>query len=426
MTKEAANNLETSFEPRTLSETPIPLSEEELYAELSQEVLSEKNVATVWSLGQVGLLKLLKALCHEKQTALIQIRQDAAAKTDPSEVGLIDGTLVLAKHGQALGKDAIFVLARVKQGSFTVSNELVNETNIEEDTSIILEELTNFLNSEETAVLGDGKQRPKKARPSHIGASLSSTANEMSGELVLNRYRIVKELGKGGMGAVLLGRDDLSGQEVAIKILPESLADDEKAVARFDREAQALARLDHPNIVPLLTYAVDGAKRYIVMKYVAGDTLQSRIEKSKMLSFQECRFIIAALLDGLSYAHQHGVVHRDIKPGNVLTTEHDRVYLADFGIAKMQTDLRLTRPDMVVGSPQYMSPEQVTGKEISPATDLYSCGLILFEMLTGRPPFTATAEFSIMRMQLESDAPSPSKMRGELIPWTCSICWRNF
>lgn len=406
----------TSEEPRTLSEQLSILSEKEMFSVLSQEVFAEKNMKAVWSLNQIGLLQLLKALSYEMRTACITLQHGFGPRTVESRVALIGGEIVFAQHEETKGKDALFLLARVKQGTFNVSNDLIDETNIEGSSERILVELSDFLNSDETAVLSSKAKKESSQKASDVERSISATALRATGETVLNRYRVVRELGKGGMGAVLLGRDDLSGQQVAIKVLPESLADDEKAVARFDREAQALARLDHPNIVPLLTYAVDGNKRFIVMKYVSGDTLQNRIETNRMLSFSECRIVLSALLDGLHYAHQHDVIHRDIKPGNILMTDDGRVYLADFGIAKMQTDLRLTRPDMVVGSPQYMSPEQVTGKEVSPATDLYSCGLILFEMLAGRPPFTATAEFSVMRMQLESDPPSPSKMRGEQIP----------
>jgi TonB family protein len=236
------------------------------------------------------------------------------------------------------------------------------------------------------------------------------------GDEVLRQYRIVRELGAGGMGAVYLAQDDLTGQQVAIKVLPAALARERGIRERFTQEARALAALDHPNIVPLVSYAQDGDDRFLIMKYVEGTPLDDLISKEGTLSFERAEAIFRDLVSALGYAHAAGVIHRDVKPANVLIAEDGRVFLVDFGIAKKEESVKLTQTGMLMGTPQYMSPELISGHAVDGRSDLYAAGLILFEMLCGRPPFVGERTFTVLRAHVEAAVPDPAALRGEPIP----------
>jgi serine/threonine protein kinase len=236
------------------------------------------------------------------------------------------------------------------------------------------------------------------------------------GELLFSHYRSVARLGEGGMGSVYLARDDLSGQEVAVKVLPATLAKEPDIRERFVQEARALAQLDHPAIVPLVTFAREGNDHFLVMKYVAGQSLEDIIEARGPLPISTCRNVFRTIVEALGYAHGLRVVHRDVKPANVLLTEDERIFLVDFGIAKRDKSARLTQTGMLMGTPQYMSPEQISGHEIDGRSDLYAAGLLLFEMLTGRPPFLGEKTFTILKQHVEAPVPDPRTLRDEDIP----------
>lgn len=241
------------------------------------------------------------------------------------------------------------------------------------------------------------------------------------GQRILGHYSVVRQLGRGGMGTVYLARDDVSGQEVAVKALPASLARERDIRERFIQEARALASMDHPNIVPLVTFAQDGEDRFLVMKYVAGEALDTRIRRFGVLPPEHARKVLRAMLSALGYAHARGVVHRDVKPSNVLIEgdlegEH-RVFLVDFGIAKKEEGgKKLTQTGMLMGTPQYMSPEQISGHPVDRRSDLYAAGLVLFEMLAGRPPFDGNKTFQVLRAHVEAPVPDVREMRGGPLP----------
>lgn len=236
------------------------------------------------------------------------------------------------------------------------------------------------------------------------------------GRVVLSHYRIVRRLGQGGMGAVYLAVDDVSGQQVAIKVLPAQLARERDIRERFVHEARALATLDHPAIVPLITFATVDEDRFLVMKYVDGEPLDARLHRVGPLDFDTTRRVLRTVVEALGYAHARGVVHRDVKPANVLLANDGRVFLVDFGIAKREQSTRLTQTGMLMGTPQYMSPEQISGGPVDGRSDLYAAGLVLFEMLTGRPPFEGEKTFAILRAHVEKPVPDPRELRGEDIP----------
>lgn len=210
-------------------------------------------------------------------------------------------------------------------------------------------------------------------------------------------YRVQKVLGRGAMGEVFLGEHPILGKRVAIKILREEVSSDRELVTRFFAEAKAVVRLAHPNIVEVLDFSVlpDG-RAYYIMEYLEGQSLARRLSRQKCLSVEEALPLFAQLLEGLAAAHELGIIHRDIKPANVFLVERKGapplVKLLDFGVAKLleQSGLAnpsLSLPGMVLGTPAYMSPEQCFSRKITPASDIYSVGVMLFEALTGELPF---------------------------------------
>jgi serine/threonine-protein kinase len=230
-----------------------------------------------------------------------------------------------------------------------------------------------------------------------MGASLSPSpeAEIAIGSVLDGRYRIDAILGAGGMGRVYRGEHTGIGRAVAIKVLHADLSRNREAAQRFQREALASGRLDHPNIVGVSDFGiVDDGPCYLVMEALEGESLGSRLEREKRLHWREALEILRGVLLGLRHAHDRGVVHRDIKPDNIFLAKKDGanvVKILDFGIAKLYAgspdDPASTRAGLTVGTPAYLSPEQAVGGEIKPASDLYSTTIVLFEMITGRPPF---------------------------------------
>ncbi|HXG63814.1 MAG TPA: serine/threonine-protein kinase, partial [Blastocatellia bacterium] len=224
---------------------------------------------------------------------------------------------------------------------------------------------------------------------------------------ILGNYRIVEKLGEGGMGAVYKGVDMMLEREVAIKMLRPELSSQPHVVERFRSEAITLAKLNHPNIATLFNFLREGSDFFMVMEYVRGETLEDVIRKQGAMPVERAIELFAHVLEGIDHAHRMGIVHRDIKPANMMLTDTGSLKVMDFGIARVLGTSRMTRQGNVIGTVEYMSPEQVRGEECDARSDIYSLGILLYEMLTGRVPFASSSEFELMRAQIEELPPPP-------------------
>jgi serine/threonine protein kinase len=232
----------------------------------------------------------------------------------------------------------------------------------------------------------------------------------------LGRYEIVGELGKGAMGVVYCARDPLLDRTVAIKTVNMELAQDEMAEyeARFYQEAKAAGGLNHPNIVIIYDIGKSEKIAYMAMELLQGKELKTLLASGKPLPIPFAVDVAAQMAEGLAYAHEHGIVHRDIKPANIMIVRGELVKITDFGIARMRTANVQTQVGIVLGSPRYMSPEQVAGKRAEPRSDLFSVGVILYEMVTGKPPFNGEDVTSVMFQILNFVPPPPSTINPEV------------
>jgi len=228
-------------------------------------------------------------------------------------------------------------------------------------------------------------------------------------------YRIVAQLGSGGMATVYKAYHAALDRYVAIKVMHQALKEDPNFLARFQREARIVAKLDHPHIVPIYDFSEHEGQPYLVMRFIEGETLKAHLQ-SRRLSISKVMDIIRPVCQALTYAHSHGVLHRDIKPSNIIITTQGQVFLTDFGLAKIaqQGDSTLSR-DMMVGTPQYISPEQAQGQiDLDVRTDIYSLGVVLYELLVGRVPFQADTPYAIIHDHIFTPLPMPRSLNPDL------------
>lgn len=230
------------------------------------------------------------------------------------------------------------------------------------------------------------------------------------------RYELLEHIGGGGMADVYRAHDKLLDRYVAVKILHAQFSNDAEFIEKFHREAQGAAKLSHPNIVNIYDVGEEGDNHYIVMEYVAGDTLKNRIQKAGHLSAAESLRVAREIASALEHAHQNNLVHCDIKPHNILMTPDGRVKVADFGIARAVTASTMTYSGNVVGSVHYFSPEQAKGSMITPKSDIYSLGVVLYEMLTGRLPFTGETSVGIALKHLQEEPVSVRQVDPSIPP----------
>jgi len=237
----------------------------------------------------------------------------------------------------------------------------------------------------------------------------------MIGRVLNNRYRLISLLGEGGMAVVYEASDLLLDRKVAVKLLRQQFATDPAFLARFQREAKAAAGLSHPNVVAIYDVGTDADVQYIVMEMVEGRTLKEIIEAEAPLSTARIVDIGRQICEGLEYAHQHRIVHRDVKPQNILVTRDGRAKIADFGIAVALGASSLTEAGFVVGSAHYFSPEQAQGDPTTAYSDIYSTGVVLYEMATGRLPFQGETSVTVAMKQVQ-EQPVPPRTLNPRIP----------
>ncbi len=232
----------------------------------------------------------------------------------------------------------------------------------------------------------------------------------------LGKYQIRAEIGRGGMGMVYLGYDPLLDRQVAIKVLAPHLMWEQESVERFLREARAAARLKHPNIVTIYDVGQEDNWYYFVMEYLPGEPLAARLHPQQAMPIDEALPILGSLAAGLDYAHQRGIIHRDVKPSNVVITTEGHIVLTDFGIARAAQEGRLTMTGTVVGTPEYMAPEQADGRGVDARSDQYSLAVIAYQMLTGQVPFQAESTLGLIYKLVSAPPPPLSQYRPDLPP----------
>ena len=240
----------------------------------------------------------------------------------------------------------------------------------------------------------------------------------MNNKIFNSRYEIGEMIGTGGMADVYIAEDLRLHRKVAVKILRSDLARDPAFVARFKKEALAAGGLNNPGIVAVFDSGEDGPNSYIVMELVKGHTLRQVLQSDAVISQDEAVQIVTEILEALEYSHEEGIIHRDIKPGNIMITESGKVKVMDFGIARALDDIGATMTNTwsVVGTAQYLSPEQATGDSADARSDIYSVGCLMYELLVGRPPFIGDTPVSIAFQHVSAPLPAPSDINPDIDP----------
>ncbi|WP_416349686.1 Stk1 family PASTA domain-containing Ser/Thr kinase [Mammaliicoccus lentus] len=236
----------------------------------------------------------------------------------------------------------------------------------------------------------------------------------MIGRIIAGRYEFVKYLGGGGMSNVYLAKDNILDRKVAVKVINIPPYEKEKTVERFEREVQNTTILSHNNIVNVLDVEEDDNCYYLVMEYIEGPTLKEYLIKEGRLSAEEAIEMTLQILKGIAHAHHHRIIHRDIKPQNILMTQHGTLKILDFGIARALSETALTETNHVMGSVQYLSPEQAKGQSTDESSDIYSIGIVLYELLTGHPPFSGETPVSVAIKHIQEEIPSVKEERPSI------------
>ena len=286
-------------------------------------------------------------------------------------------------------------------------------------------------------VQGGGSDRPPSPSPSERTGGGSQEARSgrsrrgpddeaPSGRVQLGEYIIEERIGAGGMGQVYRAKQPSLDRMIALKVLPRSVAADQEAVDRFRREARNAARLVHANIVQIYTVGEDRGVPYFAMEYVKGEDLEQRLHKSDRFTTKEVIGVVASTSMALACAEEHGIVHRDIKPGNIMIDSHGVVKVMDFGLAKAVKffDTEITQAGFIVGTPTYMAPEQAEAMGIDHRTDIYSLGVVFYELLTGRPPFQSDDPATLIYMHVHRDPEPPRNLRHDVPEEVERVCLR--
>ena len=239
-------------------------------------------------------------------------------------------------------------------------------------------------------------------------------SSQMIGTVLSDRYRLEAKLGSGGMSTVYLARDEVLDRPVAVKLMHQGMTDQPEQLERFNQEARAVAKLSNPNVVAVIDAGEDDGRPYIVFEYVQGETLKQRIGRVGALDATEALAYGVEVAQGLSVAHEREMVHRDVKPQNVLIDATGRAKLTDFGISRQLNDEGVTATGKVIGTTDYVAPEQAMGKDVDPRSDIYSLGVVLFEMLTGDVPFEAENQIGVAMKHVNEELPDVQVLRPDI------------
>ncbi|HWZ28009.1 MAG TPA: protein kinase [Gemmatimonadales bacterium] len=252
------------------------------------------------------------------------------------------------------------------------------------------------------------------------GGDPAATSGQISGlmtrlqRIVEGKYKLDRLLGKGGMGAVFLAKDLTLDRDVAIKVLPPDVSQDDHVVKRFQQEAKTAAKLDHTNIIPIYRVESEGGLNYFVMKYISGTSLEDLLEQKKPIPIEEIQRILWQAGVALGHAHQRGIVHRDVKPANIMFDHDGKVMLTDFGISKaLQAASGFTGTGMIIGTPHYMAPEQAKGQPVDGRADQYSLGVVGYRMITGALPFGGDSIHTILYKHIFEEPPPVRSVRPD-------------
>ncbi|GGA97227.1 Stk1 family PASTA domain-containing Ser/Thr kinase [Macrococcus hajekii] len=252
----------------------------------------------------------------------------------------------------------------------------------------------------------------------------------MLGQTIGKRYKLISLIGGGGMSQVYLADDLILNQQVAVKVITIPAHDRERTIQRFEREVENATTLSHPNIVKVIDVDEDDHHYYLVMEYIDGPTLSDYIHQQGKLTVEEAILFTKQILRGIGHAHQHMIIHRDIKPQNILLTKDHVLKVTDFGIARALSETAMTQTNHIMGSVHYLSPEQAKGKDIDESSDIYAIGVVLYEMLTGRPPFEGESAVSIAIKQIQEPLPAvndvPQSIENVIIKATLKEKYRRY
>jgi serine/threonine protein kinase len=257
---------------------------------------------------------------------------------------------------------------------------------------------------------GSGPRRTPPSHPSDFGYE----ALYVPGTTLLERYRIVSPLGKGGMGEVYRAEDLKLGQTVALKFLPKPLARNEEALARFRREVRMARQVSHPNVCRVFDIGEADGQTFLTMEFVDGEDMSSLMRRIGRLPADKALEIARQVCAGLAAAHEHGIIHRDLKPANIMLDGRGRARITDFGLAGLATEMK--GEDVRAGTPAYMSPEQFSGGEVTPKSDLYALGLVMYEIFTGKKPYEAATFGEMSRLREKSAPMAPSTHLKDIDP----------
>jgi serine/threonine-protein kinase len=250
-------------------------------------------------------------------------------------------------------------------------------------------------------------QRSLEPSGQMAGSRLAGDAMPVAGEII-EGYEITGEIGRGGMGRVYSATHQVTGQEVALKMLLPQLSADRRIRGRFFNEARVLAKLEHPNLVPLLGFIESGTRAFIIMPFIRGETLERALRREGRLPLPRVAELFSQMCAGIEHVHSHELLHRDLKPSNVIIRPDGRVMITDFGIARVVGAEKITLPGMVVGTAEYLAPEQASGtSRDDKRSDVYALGIVLYEMLTGRVPFEHPNAGEVLQRQVSAPPPPP-------------------